>query len=158
IVASFYSSVLCCILNKQLLQNDADQLSLRLALILNKEDRSGRMNALEADCREQLYDTRETLRSVSRYRPGLVPICRRLEDEARRSITFVEDERHKLITDTIDELKSECDKGQRELQSRTGFRLLCFSATKSIVQSCALGKIADSESSVVPNHQNLEIY
>jgi hypothetical protein len=105
-VGIFTIDIISTLLNRQLLDNRAQTLALRAAAIFNSGDRAGRINHLIVGSRDLIYRSRQNLNMTGQVPfDHFRPLAQQLLDQARNGAILLEQERKRLITARISEVK-----------------------------------------------------
>lgn len=92
-------------------QTSADSAALSTSMLLNPEDRVGRMNFVVGRCRDLVFASREAHDETLRNYRHLEPLARQLLQEARDSATLLETERRRLLQQTLQEVAGKVKTG-----------------------------------------------
>lgn len=141
-------------------KQNADEVALTLAQVLNRDDRQGQMNTLVERSRELVYTSRKAFDdAASEEMHNMEPLLRDLLDESRTGAHYVEKTRQSLSTVVLDDLSLTARQFSDKLNQNQSFNLNVFNTAKPRIKALEIGSIGrvNSNASVSPGLPELRL-
>lgn len=130
-------------------KQNADEVALTLAQVLNRDDRQGQMNTLVERSRELVYTSRKACdEAAAEEMHNMEPLLRDLLEESRTSAHYVERTRQALSTVVLDDLSQSTKQFTEKLQQNQSFNLNVFNTAKPRIKALEIGSIDKVNSNV----------